>query len=102
MTDTRYDGFANYPTWCVSLWLNNDEYMQDAHLTTVRENYESAMETEAGDDGAKRYARSLAADALKDFVEDLLDNNADMGSDLQSWALGQVDWMELVENALED
>jgi hypothetical protein len=111
MTDTTYNGWTNYPTWCVNLWLDNDEYSQaESHELVVRA-YKKGMAAaktfvysrDWPVDTHQAYARSIATDALKEYVEELLnDERADLGSDLQSWALGQVDWREIVTNWLTD
>lgn len=36
MTDNTYNGWANYETWNVSLWLNNSEELYFAMLDAIR------------------------------------------------------------------
>lgn len=34
--DTTYNGWKNYPTWCVNLWLSNDEGLYNETLCSER------------------------------------------------------------------
>ncbi len=80
--DTTYNGWTNYPTWCVNLWLSNDESL-----------YQEAMAQ------AQRFSQSRGdlAQVLKDWVCDVLapDLGATFAADLLGYALGEVDWHEL-------
>ena len=34
--NTTYNGWANYPTWCVHLWLTNDETLYREAVSAVK------------------------------------------------------------------
>jgi hypothetical protein len=36
MTDTTYNGWANYETWNASLWMQNDEFLYNTARACVR------------------------------------------------------------------
>jgi len=102
--DKRYNGWANYETWNVALWIDNDQGSYSMRCEMALEAWEDA-------DGKKAYAsqtredraKCLLADRLKDWVEEMQpDLGASMFSDLLSAALGEVDWYEMAENFLED
>ena len=75
-----YQGWANYETWCVHLWLDNDEGLQAHAKLIVREN--------------EGYA---AEEALREYVQqDLLPSLDGFAGDLMCAALDSVDWQEVV------
>ena len=87
MNEKGYNGWSNYETWAVNLWLNNDE-------GTYHDLRDMA-----------RHARSEQdlAGQLKAYVEDLMpDLGSTLASDLLSAALSEVDWYELACSYLED
>lgn len=81
----RYQGWANYPTWTVNMWLTNDQEMNNAaiYLTETAPDI-SQLAQELEKVISRRAERHLRVKAS--FVADLL-----------NWALGQVDWNELAE-----
>jgi hypothetical protein len=84
-----YSGWANYPTWCVHLWITNDEQLyHDTRALLQRA-------------GASRHAQQ---DALKSYVRDELapDLGASFAADLLGYALDQVDWDEITTALTED
>jgi len=95
MTTQTYNGYTNYETWCVALWLNNDEGTN---------NYLDELAN--GDDYDHDWQRM---DNLKAFVNDMHDNmivNANglasgMFYDLLNAALESVDWLEIIETHKE-
>jgi hypothetical protein len=108
MSDATYNGWTNYPTWCVHLWLTNEEGTQNAAAEMVNmaygENVDKAVYMFGNADDNKQYAISCAADTLSQWVRaecDGLHENADMVSDLFGYALGQVNWHEIVRAFLE-
>lgn len=80
-----YQGWKNYPTWAVNLWLTNDEgiYSEMQHITAEFDEDE----------------KSEFAEAIKNYVcEDLCpDLGASFAQDLLGYALEQVDWYEIAE-----
>ena len=97
MSDTTYNGWTNYETWNVKLWLDNEQstyYDVTRHASDV---YTEAMDMEEAPD-----AYDLAA-WLKDYVTDMAPElPASMFSDLLNAALSEVNWQEIAEVYLSD
>lgn len=95
--DSTYNGWKNYPTWNVNLWLSNDEglYRYTLELTT-----EALGDAEAKGVGA---GRGDVAQRIKTFVVDDLapDLGASFAADLLGYALDQVDWLEIADAWIE-
>ena len=77
-----YNGYKNYETWCVNLWLNNDEGSY-RWLTELLKNHKED---------------TAAAPVLSD---EIIDNNplvdaATMYHDILTAALQEVDFLEIV------
>lgn len=89
--DETYNGWKNYPTWAVHLWLTNDKSEYDSCLRTV--------------DDAFRHSdtpRVYIADALKESLfEAAPDLGASMYADLLSFALYHVDWFEIADDFID-
>jgi hypothetical protein len=86
MSESTYNGWTNYETWAVKLWLDNSQGDQEyaAELCTKAQN------------------EFNAADDLRAFVEESMpDLGASMASDLLSSALGRVNWREIAESYRE-
>lgn len=77
-----YNGYKNYPTWCLSLWIDNDEglYLQ------FRE--ESS------------FGVSKLADLIRQEVESWVNEVGNVGFivDVLVWTLDQIDWEEIAEH----
>jgi hypothetical protein len=92
MAESGYQGWANYPTWAVALWIDNDEGM-----------YLTALEIAADwVDDDEWLALSKIADAICEWIEESAPiMEPDMYSDLFGYALGIVEWRELAKHYLE-
>ncbi len=102
----RYNGWKNYETWNVALWLDNDQGTQEL----TRDLAQEACEGPASENVIKGIwtraedARFELADRIKDFVTENLipDLGASMASDLLNSAVSEVDWDEIAEHYLAD
>lgn len=84
----EYEGWRNYETWAVGLWLANDEGL-----------YDGAREV------AARGSKYLMESAMHDYVESILFGDeapATLGTDLLTHALAYVDWPAIVERFQEE
>ena len=99
---TNYQGWKNYETWNVKLWLDNDSGLQELQtewLETAKNTpIKSVVWTK------EENTRFILADLIKDFVEENnpLANDASMFTDLLQSAIGNVDWNEIAENIIND
>ena len=100
-----YNGWKNYETWDVALWLDNDE----GHYGYIRDRAADVREEHEHDNPnvLSRDAAGELADWLKDYVEELpeitaVTETASMASDLLSAALSEVDWHEIAEGILSE
>jgi len=86
--DKGYNGWSNYESWLVGLWLSNDQSSFDWCRHIVRHSKDL-------------YA---AGDEMKDFVDELnpLRDQATIFSDLLNAALSEVDWKDVAEQFCND
>jgi len=99
--NTTYNGWKNYPTWCVNLWLSNDEPLYREALERVRCcSDDLEVPSYFTQEEALRFS---VADTFKDWVTDELapDLGASFAADLLGYALGEVDWHEIADAWLE-
>lgn len=91
----EYNGWTNYETWAVKLWLDND-----GGLYAAQEEWAEDAWRYHGD----RSVESYLADMVKDFVEEQnpLVDQASLFSDLLNAALSSVNWYEIAENILSE
>lgn len=86
-TMEKYNGYTNYPTWNVKLWIDNEEgsynYWHDA-----------AREAEDASDLARRLQ--------EEHEEAAPDLGASTFSDMLGFAMGLVNWYEIAEMLIED
>ena len=102
---TRYNGWTNFETWAVNLWLTNEEGTYHECRDRARQAVADAPECrQVRDriwalDEAKKF---LLSDRLREFVEELnpLTDGASMFTDLLNAALSEVDWHEIAEAIL--
>lgn len=77
-----YEGWTNYETWCVKLWMDNDQGSQEYWAEMAKEldlyDLENALENE--------HAEMAPA------------SDASVYSDLMTHALGCVNWREIAES----
>jgi hypothetical protein len=102
MSDRKYNGWTNYETWCVNLWLTNDEG-SDGYW---RERAEDAWSRASADKTftRKESAALALSDELKTEITDAAPGLHGYGlySDLMTAALGEVDWYEIAQAFLEE
>lgn len=98
MSDTRYNGWTNYETWCVNLWMDNEQGAQES----VREMGQQELDTAGGDkeEAALRLADSI--EAMHDDGMAELTGVTGVFSDLLRASLGAVNWYEIAESVLSD
>ena len=94
-------GWSNYETWCVNLWLTNDEGT-DHELSRIMREFRKDEEYADSENDVNG-----AAKAIKEWVEDeesgmIPDLGATMAADMLGAAMSEVDWYEIAENHMED
>lgn len=102
MNDTDgYQGWKNYPTWAVNLWLSNDEALYNEALDIARDVYRGQIESTGNAD--PNFGLGVLAQSYKDWVTNDLapDLGATFAADLLGYALDEVDWYEIAKAWIE-
>jgi hypothetical protein len=104
--DRTYNGWTNYETWAVALWLDNEQGSYLYWREQAEEHWENAPEcgqVVKGIWSREEAAKFNLADQLRDEIrENSPIQEASMYSDLLSGALDDVNWKEIAGNWLED
>lgn len=101
MADQEYNGWPNYETWCVNLWMDNEQGSQEFFRETAKEIYGEVIPN-PGFNRAET-ARFRFADWLKDHHEE---NRPEMPTcglyyDLLSAALAAVNWDRIARHYID-
>lgn len=96
----KYNGWTNYPTWNVKLWMDNDEGEYNYWREQAQEVFDQA-ESDEYFTKKERAALDLA-DVLKEYFDENNPLETGTHADLLGWALGMVDWKEIADSLLED
>jgi len=102
-TEKTYNGWTNYETWNVALWIDNDHGSYSYWRGVMQEIYDD--ETDEDDSHTERIdeAAIMLADRLKDEInEGAPDLGASCYSDLLGAALSEVNWDEIARNWLDE
>lgn len=95
--DTTYNGWTNYETWCVNLWMSNDEGTYEFWHDTAREIVEEHTD--------KAEAARVLADRLENDHEEHAHEAitaATVFADLLTAALDEVNWHEIATSLIEE
>ena len=103
-----YNGWTNYETWNVKLWIDNDQGSYDYWREAARDAREHPVINQFVDSRDDRVRMALSArlkDEFEEQAQDILDTaglSASMWADLLGAALSEVNWREIAESLLDD
>lgn len=103
-TETKtYNGWTNYETWNVALWIDNEEGSYRYWRDTMRDLWDHAEAHPHEHWTRSEQARFTLADRLKNELEESKPElGASMWSDLLNAALSEVNWNEIAGNWLAE
>lgn len=98
MTKKEYNGWFNYETWVVNLWLNkNDTGGLEEMVQEIYDNAKPSYKWETKEDAA----RYDLAQTLKDMHEGVLPEVQGFAADLLNAAMSEVNWDEIAGHYLD-
>ena len=101
MENEKYNGWSNYETWNVKLWLDNDAGSQELQQEWLQQ----AKDTPINPVWTREQTTKFTLEKLiEEFVyeNNPLADQANMYADLIGAALGHVDYREIAENIMSD
>lgn len=102
--DKKYNGWTNYQTWNVNLWMDQEEYivntLQKEWAAEARK--KSAESLKFSEVSAAYYLSEIVKEYVLDSENGLVpDLGATMAADLLGSALDNVDWREIADGILD-
>jgi hypothetical protein len=103
MTHKDYNGWTNYETWNVKLWMDNHEFTYHYWQEQTDELWNCARENQAWPGSTRKESAAVQlADTLKSECEENQPEVSGVYADLLGAALSEVNWLEIAENMLEE
>lgn len=99
----EYNGWANYPTWAVSVWFSNDEASSHAARLVARFAYSRIVDED--DDAADLDLDDVhrrVGQRMRRVWEESAPGDASLRADLAGWAAGFIDWTAIAASFLEE
>ncbi len=100
----KYNGWTNYETWNVNLWIDNEEGSYNERRRAAFESYD--VQAEGSDDleESANDAEIEHAKWLEDWIDEMnpLQGQASMFTDILGAALNQVNWREIAEHHIAE
>ena len=100
-----YQGWSNYETWAVKLWIDNEEGSHTYWRERAEEIWEEAEATETfvsftKYENARRELAGALHDAIDEDMPEAIRESTDgtMYADLLNAALSEVDWREIAQS----
>lgn len=103
MENTKYNGWTNYATWVVNLWLSNDEGSY-FYIVEQAENIKANPEYfEIGDQKILKSPVVKLGDIIKKMIDEAnpIGDQANLYVDVLNHALAWVDYQEIATSYLE-
>ena len=95
MSNTEYNGWTNYETWVVNLWLTNDSG-SDEHLREMARDCLTHLDGDM-DDATWELAKRIEEDH-----DEFMPETTGVYSDLLNHALGCVNWGEIARHVISE
>ncbi len=101
-SDSSYNGWSNYETWVVNLWLGNDEVSYNKCQSLAQRCFAEAVADQVL--SRKERACYQLANELKEMIEDgsPLASEASVYSDLLNASISEVNWKEIANGLLQE
>ena len=100
--DKKYNGYTNYETWCIKLWIDHDQDRQEYWAEKVQEAWEDS-DTMNILSHKERAAQELSEVVKAEFEENNpLANKANVYSDLINAGLSEVNWYEIALSLIDN
>jgi len=104
MIRKEYNGWTNYETWCVNLWLTNDQSTDTHWHIAAQEAFEDMECNTSGILTQSEHARYYLCEQLKEELDANIPEtlNGTVYADLIGAALSEVNWAEIANAFLEE
>ena len=106
--DTTYNGWKNYETWAVGMFLDGNYDGEGTYLAVLDVVRDLVRErNQAAQDGEQPFYASYVGEALKGWTTERIGEETDelasgIAADLLGAALSGVDWFELGEHKVRE
>lgn len=96
-----YNGWTNYETWAVKLWIDNEEPSYRYWTERAREAIKSPEPNQFAEGGHLSPEYTLAQQLKSEFEDMMPDLGASMWADLLNSAFSEVNWFEIAKSMID-
>ena len=106
MEKNTYNGWTNYETWLVKLWLDNEPGQDEYWIDEARDAMSEAVANENSAESLRDEARATLAERIQSehehYVDEILPSPASFLNDLVNSSMGRVNWHEIASHYVDE